>query len=181
LGNFVRIRPAHIEDAEAIANLHANSWRVAYRGILSDEFLDNEVATDRLKTWQDKFNCAKNNQKIWVAEDSDDLAGFICIYGDEHETLGTFIDNLHVAAAHQGQGIGRQLMHTVAEWVNHHCASKGLYLEVLADNQQAQRFYQGLAGKPVKSQWWQPPGDGEKVKEWLYAWQHADLVMQAIR
>ncbi|MEZ4741946.1 MAG: hypothetical protein R3B45_05785 [Bdellovibrionota bacterium] len=34
------IRKARIEDAAEIANVHINSWREAYRGLLPESFLD---------------------------------------------------------------------------------------------------------------------------------------------
>jgi len=34
-------------DEAAIARLHADSWRAAYRGILRDDFLDDTVVANR--------------------------------------------------------------------------------------------------------------------------------------
>ena len=44
-------RPATPDDAAAIAKLHADSWRVAYRGMLSDEYLNGPVFDERLAVW----------------------------------------------------------------------------------------------------------------------------------
>ena len=41
------IRAARPDDAPAVAMLHANSWRSAYRGILRDEFLDGALDENR--------------------------------------------------------------------------------------------------------------------------------------
>jgi len=46
---MVKIRFARLEDAQAIAELHAESWRYAYRGALSDEYLSGDIIADRLK------------------------------------------------------------------------------------------------------------------------------------
>jgi len=40
----VGFRPARASDSEAIAALHADSWRRHYRGAYSDAFLDGDVA-----------------------------------------------------------------------------------------------------------------------------------------
>ena len=39
-GLAITVRSARPGDAEAIAQLHVASWRVAYRGIVDDAYLD---------------------------------------------------------------------------------------------------------------------------------------------
>src|SRR5258708_12237316 len=44
------VRPAALDDAEAIARVHVASWRTTYRGLLPDDFLaslSEEAYTDR--------------------------------------------------------------------------------------------------------------------------------------
>ena len=43
------IVPANMEDAPAIAALHSESWRSAYRGLVPDAFLDGPVIDERLQ------------------------------------------------------------------------------------------------------------------------------------
>ena len=43
----VTFRPAAAGDAAAIAALHVESWRTAYRGLVPDEFLAGPVERDR--------------------------------------------------------------------------------------------------------------------------------------
>lgn len=43
----LQMRPAKPSDAEAVAALHADSWRRHYRGAYSDAFLDGDVISDR--------------------------------------------------------------------------------------------------------------------------------------
>src|SRR5438876_3010482 len=51
----LHFRLAAATDAEAIANLHADSWRRHYRGAYSDAFLEGDVLTDRLAVWTDQL------------------------------------------------------------------------------------------------------------------------------
>ncbi len=44
----ISLTPASAQDAEAIARLQAQSWRITYRGMLPDEYLDRHVVADRL-------------------------------------------------------------------------------------------------------------------------------------
>ena len=39
-------------DANAIAAVHAESWRTAYRGILSDAYLDGPIDAERRRLWR---------------------------------------------------------------------------------------------------------------------------------
>jgi len=43
----VRIRPLHTADAGTVAALHAASWRRAYRGILTNAYLDSDLEAER--------------------------------------------------------------------------------------------------------------------------------------
>src|SRR2546430_14764213 len=44
-------RAAGAADADAVAALHADSWRRHYRGAYSDGFLDGDVLADRRAGW----------------------------------------------------------------------------------------------------------------------------------
>ena len=48
-------REAISADAASVAALHAKSWRVAYRGILRDEFLDGDVVQNRVEVWEKRL------------------------------------------------------------------------------------------------------------------------------
>ncbi|MDR3751143.1 MAG: N-acetyltransferase, partial [Terracidiphilus sp.] len=69
----MKIRVAQTIDSIAIAALHAENWRSAYHGILSNKYLDSEVASERAKIWEERFRNPKPNQHIVVAEDQSQL------------------------------------------------------------------------------------------------------------
>ncbi|NOK60163.1 MAG: GNAT family N-acetyltransferase [Chloroflexi bacterium AL-W] len=79
----MNIRTATMEDAEAIALLHAESWRSAYRGMFKEEFLDRYVVEDRKDIWHQRFAAPQNNQIVLVAEEDPELCGFACAFGNE--------------------------------------------------------------------------------------------------
>ena len=142
-------------DTESVAQLHAESWRNSYRGMLSDDYLQTQVVADRRATWQQRLQCATFGQYVLLAEDGGRLCGFICLFANADPRLGTLLDNLHVAAAHQGQGIGRMLMYRAAYWVQTTLASPSMHLWVFASNAPAIRFYERLGGRV----------DGEKMED----------------
>lgn len=51
----MEIKVAEYCDYERIAQLHAQSWRTHYQGILGKEYLDNDVLEDRLLIWQTRL------------------------------------------------------------------------------------------------------------------------------
>jgi ribosomal protein S18 acetylase RimI-like enzyme len=162
-------RLATVVERDKICALHVQSWRQAYVGMLPDSFLAEPVVANRNAVWQQRFAEPKANQRIVVAMDDQQLCGFVCVYGDEDSQLGTFIDNLHVDESYKGQGIGKELMLDVTDWHKQQHPGVGMYLEVLADNVGAQRFYQKLGATSLRHQYWDPPA-GERIKEFVYVW-----------
>lgn len=172
-------RPAKPDDAEAIATLHAQSWVDTYRGIFSDKYLDEEVWAERKLSWAERFADPASNQYVLVATEKDpseneDIAGFICVFGNQHAQRGTFVDNLHVANAHQKKGIGKALMQMAAEWSMQTYADQGMYLEVLEGNHGARDFYARLGATHQETNLWQPPGGGAKVKDMIFIWERIE-------
>jgi len=163
------IRQATAVDSDAVARLHADSWRAHYRGAYRDEFLDGPVVEDRLRVWRDRLTMQAPNQMVIVAYEGDELIGFICAYGGHDKTWGSLIDNLHVRTERHRRGIGRRLIAEVAAWCRANYTGHGLYLWVLEDNRRAQRFYQGLGAIDRGGEFGEPPGGGQIHKR-RYVW-----------
>jgi len=178
MGNII-IRNGGKEDAEAIASLHADSWRLAYRGMFRDEFLDGDVFKDRKQVWRQRFAEPGSNQVVFVAEEGRQLRGFVCAFGGEDPQWGTFIDNLHVRHDKKRQGIGKQLMQAVARWSQQHYPGAGLYLSVLEPNIPARRFYEALGATNQASRPWEPPGGGEVI-DLRYVWPDPTVLLAKI-
>ena len=144
----MRIREATVTDAATIASLHAESWRSAYRGILTDKFLDNDVHRERLALWQERFALAQarstHQPKMFVllAEQDSRPAGFASIFVEDDPTYGSLLDNLHVSPEITRQGTGRQLLSECARRLLTDGSRAGLYLWVIDKNRNAQKFYE---------------------------------------
>ncbi len=140
----ISYRNASLADVYQIAALHARSWQESYRGIMPDEFLDNNVEAERLAVWRERFDEQQPNRQVILAEEDGKLVGFACVVTDSDPTYGALLDNLHVASPHKGRGIGRQLIKRAAEWVNGQDATSPFFLWVYEKNHAARAFYDSL-------------------------------------
>jgi len=163
------LREADIEDLSNIAKLHAQSWCENYSEVLSDKYLSEEVYSDRTQVWTTRFTNPSTNQFILVAEVDNEFCGFVCVYGANHPTFGTIIDNLHVKSMAKGKGVGIKLLIAAANWAYSNYRNENLYLEVLEANVKAIGFYEHLGGVNIDVAYWHTPC-GNKVKEFIYSW-----------
>jgi len=167
----VTYRSAEAKDAEAIAQLHADSWKKHYRGICPDAYLDNEVDAERLKIWTQRLSNPSQAQITLMAYDENSvLCGFVCTYKGHHPEWGAYLDNLHVHSAYQGKGIGRGLMKEVATRVHRQGSDSSLYLHVLVQNQSAIGFYEKIGGQLIASKIEEMPwGTQGEINDYLWS------------
>ena len=110
----VTIRDAEANEADAIANLHAVSWMSAYRGLLSDEYLDNDLLGERKKHWAQKMAQLTEKEFVLVAEHNGKRVGFVAVLDKPEAGFDVLVDNLHVLPELKGLGIGGQLLTAAA-------------------------------------------------------------------
>jgi GNAT superfamily N-acetyltransferase len=168
------LRVATVTDAEAIAALHAASWRATYRGAMSDAYLDGDVLGERRATWHERLTAPAANQWVVVAETEGEVVGFGCAYGAKDERFGTELDNLHVRSDRQSGGIGAHLLAAVAGWCTATHPDVGLYLWVLTQNLRAREFYARMGAEDAGADVWLPP-DGSRVPVRRCVWRVATL------
>ena len=76
----VIVRPATVEDAEALAEVHVASWREAYRGLVPQDHLDRLDVARRRDGWRRWIEQARPPAVTLVAhEDAGDLLGFVSL------------------------------------------------------------------------------------------------------
>jgi L-amino acid N-acyltransferase YncA len=73
------VRRATADDAEAIADVHIETWRVAYRGQLPDAFLErlHERRTARAAGWLAQI--ASTSSHVFIAERDGHVVGFVSV------------------------------------------------------------------------------------------------------
>lgn len=166
----MQIRTATQADAPNIAQLHAQSWQIHYRGVYSDAYLDHQVLDDRMAVWQQRLKTPAANQFILVAEQEQQLLGFACLFFDDNPVFGTLLDNLHVSKLYQGMGLGRQLIAASVKAILVHSPQvDGFYLWVLEENAPAIQFYERIGGIRHETKSDENPGGGFSNK-YRYVW-----------
>ncbi len=171
------LRTAHATDVNAIARLHTESWLNTYRGMLSDEYLDDNLLAERQRVWSEYFAVPPDSTYLVVVEEGDAIIGFACAIGADDLEYGTLLSNLHVQRACQGRGIGALLMAAVAEWTVAAHPTVGLYLWALDANIGARQFYRHLGGVESGTRWWTPPA-GPAVPECRYVWSRPQVLIR---
>ena len=135
------IRPACLADALRIATIHVETWRVAYRGIVPDEFLRALSVEERHVGWQRILKTGES--LICVAEDGDIALGWISVgrSRDVDAPLSTGeIWAIYVDPNHWSRGVGRALC-AAAEQELRRQGFTDVTLWVLKDNERALQFY----------------------------------------
>jgi len=147
----VLLRPATPADAGAIAALHTASWRITYRGMMPDAYLDGPIAAERTDLWSARFSPPGLDRRfVCLAQEGGTHAGFVCALLDEEPTWGACLDNLHVLPAWRGRGLGRQLFRLAVEWVQAMEPGWPIYLWVFTANGEARKLYDALGGQIVE-------------------------------
>ncbi len=140
------IRPARLSDAEALSRIYVESWRVAYKSILPQSYLDGLSSKKVLHAM--RRNLVDIYSRCLVATSGETPVGYI-LAGSRREDDPVYsaeIYEFYLTPSVQRQGIGRQLLahmaaklqqagfHTLLAWVltrnpNRHFYTKcgGLY------------------------------------------------------
>lgn len=146
----LRIREAGPKDAEAIAGVHVRAWQAAYRGQLTDDYLDGLTVDERLEQHRRTLEEPRPDWRTWVAEDEGAVLGF-AVTGpsedaDADERTGELYA-IYLEPDRLGTGLGRGLFEHAIEDLR----SRGFHtatLWVLETNELARRFYEVAGWKP---------------------------------
>ena len=146
------VREAKIADAPAIARVNLDTWRTAYREIVPADYLAQLSYEKRETNWRELLvKAEKSEDFVCVAEnDEGKIVGFAaggCERTGKYVYQGELFA-IYILEEYQRQGIGRQLVRTVAKKLAE-LTLNSMVVWVLADNS-ACRFYEFLGGEKVE-------------------------------
>jgi RimJ/RimL family protein N-acetyltransferase len=164
----ISIRSATAEDAGAIAELHVEGWRWAYREHMPAALLDGLSVERRATMWRDLLAAPATQARIWLAEREGRTIGFSAT-GLPQDTgappLTAQLTAIYLRNDAAGTGAGRELLrHATQDLCRRGFRTAVLW--VLASNARARRFYE-VAG-------WRPDGATRVVRR-------ADVELQDVR
>ena len=143
----MNISRASTEDAYAIAQVHVDSWREAYRSILPAEFLAKLSVEKRQAFWTQSI--AEGRSELWLAK-ADGVTQAWINFGksrdDDLDATDAEIWALYVAPPFWSKGIGLQLWLKAKDCIRSQGFSS-CSLWVLSENARAIRFYEMVGFK----------------------------------
>lgn len=151
------------DDGALVGQIHAETWKIAYRGIINDRYLDNLSAS----RWEEGVaqKIADGEWRGFGAVSGGNLAGCTFYSGarDEYKTGWGEIISLYVLPRYWGCGIGFALLNQVIGGLNAMGFDK-CYLWVLSKNKRAIVFYERYGFKQDGGEL-QYTLDGQKLHE----------------
>src|SRR5262245_36235858 len=139
-----RIREAVPADARSIAEIHVRAWQAAYRGQLTDEYLDGLSVEDRLEQHRHSLEAPPAQWRTWVAEEADATIGF-SVTGPSQDADATErtgeVYAIYLEPDRVGTGSGRALFEHAVEDLRER-GFDAATLWVLESNARARRFYE---------------------------------------
>ncbi len=137
-----KIRYAKLEDAKALGEIHSKSWKIAYKGMISDEILNNITSEKRERYFEKALSNKWEEDALIFLEDK--AVGFICIGKCRDEDRDEFygeIWGIYLLPEFFNKGIGYELIKWgIKELKDRNY--KRVTLWVLEENLKARRFYE---------------------------------------
>ena len=148
--NQIIVRKAGIKDALIISSIGVSSWQAAYRGIISDTYLDS-LSVEKKEVQLAKSFAIPENQ-FAVAEIDNQAVGMMCFRPDYRkenikEQDCWEIEAIYVLPQYWRIGIGRALIkYAFRHMKSININSCGLW--VLVENHRARKFYETIGFYP---------------------------------
>jgi ribosomal protein S18 acetylase RimI-like enzyme len=146
------IRNPDIDEAEALAKVHVQSWQETYAGILPQAYLDSLRCQEREPMWRAAIS--HPDRHVAAAFDGEKAAA-VSLAGLANEFDAVIADGqlyvIYVLRSHQRRGLGRKLIADAAQYWQDRSGNR-LGLLVLTANRGACSFYEALGARVVLTQ-----------------------------
>jgi ribosomal protein S18 acetylase RimI-like enzyme len=141
------VRPARVDDATAIGELHVRSWQAAYADVLPATVLDRLSTERRAAFWRETIArqvAAASQERTWVIEVEGRIVG-VAEGGRARDTDAPpgsgELHAIYLAPEAWSRGLGSRLFEQAVEELSA-SGLDPLVLWVLASNERARSFYE---------------------------------------
>lgn len=179
----MKIRPATVEDAGAIASVHIRSWWEAFSSILSAEQIAAKDLDEASQTaiWTKRLMEEEGKSRFtFVATEEERLIAYVTggkIRGTAHDSADDWADaelhQIYVLAEAQGKGIGKALVVRLAQELSKQ-GFKSLIVWVMTLNPAVAFYRDALGGKFITER--PIPEVNGSLKEAAYGWSSLEVL-----
>ncbi len=144
------IRNAENSDLTGIINVHVETWKTAYKGVVPDNYIQSFIIRTQHKTWQNQLKIMMKDNNFFVAErDKDRIVGFAIggLERSNHPNYKGELMGIYILKEYQRQGIGKALTRKIIEELIK-MEINNMLVWVL-ENNPYRAFYETLGGKIV--------------------------------
>ena len=162
------LRPATPDDAAALTEIDVLAWKIAYRGIISQDFLDRLTVEDKLARFEQTLHHSRASTVL--AEDEKGRVLGYATYGhrrDGPEEITGELWALYLRAEAEGTGLAKKLVKHTAKHL-HAEGHRNFCVWTLEENQKARGFYEHLGGAWVAEKTFEI--DDVPIREVCYGW-----------
>lgn len=147
----VALRPARPQDAAGIAQVHVETWRSAYAGLVPQGYLVGMTEARQAALWYDTIRRSETPERVLVAVAEtgvrSEVVGFGSCGPSRDPSFAGEIYTLYVAGDWQGRGLGRRLLGGLFEALRHADVNDAV-IWVLSGNP-SRFFYEAMGGRRV--------------------------------
>jgi ribosomal protein S18 acetylase RimI-like enzyme len=175
MANFqLSVREALLEDATGIAEVHVETWRAAYAGLLPENLLVQMDHNGQRRSWEGLLKHPEPGMRVLIAEagnftaSDNTIIGFgSCgpVRGDDFQDRGE-VYTLYVLPEWQNRGAGQHLFRTLLGCLTGDGYSHAK-LWVLGDNP-SRFFYERVGGTLIDER--SRALGGKRMREIAYIW-----------
>ena len=140
----VTIRPASVDDADAVGEVHVRAWQSAYRGVMPDDYLDGLQAQDHASRWRERLIASSSDGHLLVIVDDHRVVGFASLGPARDSDAACNLGQLYAInldPAVWGRGLGRALLNVATDRLRELGYVEAV-LWVVPDNPRARRLYE---------------------------------------
>lgn len=134
------------KDIDEVAKIIVDDWKIAYKGIIDNEYLEKLSYEDRAKRIKEKYL----KQKALVYVENDKIKGY-CRFGENRDNEKEYgeIYALYIKSGEKNNGIGKKLSKKAMKILTER-GYKEAVIWCLKENKNARIFYERIGGKLFK-------------------------------